>query len=374
MALLASGTGSRFGSNKLLEPFGDRPLYMHAFDAVPKDAAERVVVVTAYDEVARSAEQYGFYVRHNDDPDLGQGRSIRIAMEALGDLDACIFCVCDQPYMCSSSLLRIIDEFRRQLKEAVDNGGKAAPIISMSFRERRGNPVLFSSEYFAELKSLDNHQTGSIVIRAHPENVSTIEAECDVELADVDNPEDSEELAGIKNCFLTGAIGSGKSTLLRRAFVEYDIAPTGILTLPYAIEGHHAGHYMHALSDLIAVKDNDKAISVYMAPGSCIPIPEVFEKFGVRYLRAAQDDSHPMVLLDELGQMEKDAWEFQKCVTDLLDSPKSVVGVLKDVRDVEWLEAIRERKDTRVVRVLEDRRGHAAQEFREFLEKWISRQ
>ena len=184
----------------------------------------------------------------------------------------------------------------------------------------------------------------------------------------MDSLKDRAELAKVKNFFLTGQPGIGKSTILRRTMVEYDLAPTGFLTLPYAIERHHAGHYIHALSDLIALDDNDKPISGYTGRRTCVSVPDVFEILGVRYLLAAEQDSRDTVMMDELGRLEQDAPTFRQQVLRLLDGPKTVIGVLKDSREASWLDEIRARTDTRVVRVLAETRSHAERELRDFLD------
>lgn len=354
-AIMASGTSSRFGSNKLLEKFEGRPLFEWVFDAIPADVFERVVVVTPYRRIAQRAARHGVTVVHNKDPEAGQANTVRLAMEHLSDLDGCMFCVCDQPYMSSASLRRMAEGFsgRREIR-------------ALSFDGRRGNPVLFGSQYYYELSTLEKNETGSAVIRRHMDALELIPAECATELMDIDSRREIEELEDVKNFFFTGARHAGKSTLLSDALAHSHLRATGITTIPYYISGVYTGYMLHALSRCTESSQNNRPISVFVPPDSCIPVPQTFSVFGTEYISACGDDTAPVVLLDELGKLEIPATDFQDSVFSLLDSERPVVGVLKD-EDIGWLRKVRARKDTRVVRVLPDHRQDAAQELQRFL-------
>ena len=61
---MASGFGSRFGSNKLLVPFKGKALYRHGLDCICRAAGElekegyqtEVLVVSQYEEILEQAE------------------------------------------------------------------------------------------------------------------------------------------------------------------------------------------------------------------------------------------------------------------------------------------------------------------------------
>ena len=55
--LMASGAGSRFGSNKLLHPVEGRPLIQRAFAALPAALFDRAVVVSRYPEILSLAPE-----------------------------------------------------------------------------------------------------------------------------------------------------------------------------------------------------------------------------------------------------------------------------------------------------------------------------
>lgn len=151
----------------------------------------------------------------------------------------------------------------------------------------------------------------------------------------------------VKNIFITGEKGIGKSTLINRLIEEINLEVSGFKTLPYEIENQRMGFYLKGLveaSDFI----NNRPISIQDSQTSCIPITETFETLGVEVLRKSLKDSHPIIVMDELGRLERMAKEFNQEVYKVLDSHKMVLGVLQQV-SVPLLEAIKQREDTLIL-------------------------
>lgn len=190
--LLASGQSSRFHGNKLLTDFDGKPLYTWAMRAVPRELFGRVVVVTAYDSIQETAEAEGMEVIRNPRPEDGISGSVRLGLEAAGDADGCMFCVCDQPYLSSASIRRLVRSFQ---------GG----ISALGFGGRKGNPVLFDRAYFPELRKLRGDKGGGAVLRKHVGELHVTETECAVELMDIDTLRDFSGLQRIRNLILTGS-------------------------------------------------------------------------------------------------------------------------------------------------------------------------
>lgn len=353
--VLASGTSSRFGTNKLLMDFRGVPLFEWTLRAIPRDVFAGTVVVTPYEPIMRRAREFGFTCVANPDPHAGPGFTTKLGLGALLDsnLDACMFCVCDQPYLSPFSLRGMVHAF---------GGG----MLALSWNNRRGNPVLFDKEFFTQLLDIPDNRGGSAVIRQQPDALGMYEAECALELADADTQDAYEKLQSASNFFLTGAKRAGKSTLLHAGLDAREIPRTGFLTLPYTVEGHHAGHYLHALCPDVPLDENDKPVSVYSPPG-CIGIPEVFDRFGTQYMQLALADSSRLIVMDELGLLEQDSDSFKAQVTAALDSTRWVAGVLRDAKKG-WLRDIRSRDDTLIVRVDPSFRHEASWQLERFLD------
>ena len=175
--VMAAGSSSRFGANKLLQNFHGKPLCCRALEAVPQDLFAKVCVVTGYAPVAELAEQCGFCVIWNDRPELGVSRTIRLGLEELADCDAVVFMTADQPLLTAETLRRLTERYA------------GAPIIAAAAHAgKRGNPCLFSRELFPKLMVLEGDTGGSRVIKAHPELLQLVEVPAE-ELLDCDTPE-----------------------------------------------------------------------------------------------------------------------------------------------------------------------------------------
>lgn len=184
--LMASGYSGRFGENKLMAVYRGKTLFELAAESLPREAFSDIVVVTQYEEIERMAKQDGFRCVRNPMEDPAVSRTILLGLEAVeqSGADACMFCVCDQPCRTKGSLQKLIACYQAHPEK----------IAALDYRGRRGNPVIFPSRYFAELKSLKGDCGGSAVMKRHPEEIILSQAENELELMDVDTLEDLRRL------------------------------------------------------------------------------------------------------------------------------------------------------------------------------------
>lgn len=148
----------------------------------------------------------------------------------------------------------------------------------------------------------------------------------------------------IKNIFITGEKGIGKSTLLNKLITEMNLKVSGFKTLPYEIESQRMGFYLKGLIETSECMNN-RPISIQNSKMSCIPITETFETLGVEVLSKSLKNVHPIIVMDELGRLERNAEKFNQEVYKVLEGPKIVLGILQQVQ-VPLVEAIQKRKDT----------------------------
>jgi molybdenum cofactor cytidylyltransferase len=127
--LLAAGGGSRFhgDAHKLLAPFGGRPLYRHALDAVLAAGFDEIVVVTGAANLDLPATVTALA---NPRWPEGQATSVRLAVDHADTAghDAVVVGLADQP-------LIPVEAWR--LVAACDE----RPIAVASYEGRRANPV-----------------------------------------------------------------------------------------------------------------------------------------------------------------------------------------------------------------------------------------
>lgn len=178
--LMASGFGRRFGGNKLLAQTGGEPLYRRAMETLAPVPFARRVVVSRFEPVLRAGPAYGFAPVWNAAAAEGIAASVRLGTAALEGLDGALFAVCDQPFLTTDSILRLLKSF----EESPQN------IHALSWAGERGNPVLFPAALFSELRALTGDVGGGRVVKRHPERLTLVEAGSPKELADVDRPED----------------------------------------------------------------------------------------------------------------------------------------------------------------------------------------
>lgn len=144
------------------------------------------------------------------------------------------------------------------------------------------------------------------------------------------------------NFFITGEKGKGKSFLIRRFMEEWDGKIQGFLTLPYMIRNRRKGFYLHSLQE-VAYMENDLPISVQYGTDVCFPVTEAFECLGCAALEQALE-SGDMVVMDEIGILEGQAFRFQQTVKKVLDSENLTLCAIKKA-DTPFLCYLRNRKD-----------------------------
>ena len=179
--IMASGLGKRFGGNKLMADFRGRPMIQMALDATEGLFARRVVV-TRHEDVAALCREQGIEVLLHDLPHRSD--TVRLGLEALGELDGCMFLPGDQPLLRRETVARLLDCWRESPET----------IVRPIHEDTVGSPVLFPAWTFTELRNLPEGKGGGVVIRNHPHDVLGVSVSDPFELADADTPETLELL------------------------------------------------------------------------------------------------------------------------------------------------------------------------------------
>lgn len=182
--IMASGLSKRFGSNKLMADFHGEPMIRRALDATDGLFVKRVVV-TRHESVAALCQELGAEVVLHDLPHRRD--TVRLGLEALGDLDACMFLPGDQPLLRRETVVMLLENW----KENPDR------IVRPAYEDTEGSPVLFPAWAFPELRALPEGKGGGAVIKNHPQEVYRVSVSDPFELADADTPETLELLKGL---------------------------------------------------------------------------------------------------------------------------------------------------------------------------------
>jgi nucleoside-triphosphatase len=164
-----------------------------------------------------------------------------------------------------------------------------------------------------------------------------------------------------ENLFLTGPKHIGKSTALFSALPELPVTLGG-----FRVDRVFEGRRLRAFRIVDLATSSAADISTARKGGWDVHL-EAFETVGVEAIRRGIR-SADLVVMDELGRFELRAYGFRQAVTDALDSPVPVIGVLKE-DDNPFLNEIRSREDTEVLEVTEENRDGV----KGYVEDWLSR-
>ena len=180
--IMASGLGKRFGGNKLMVSFGGQPMIARIL-AATDDSFDRRVVVTRHEAVAAYCRARNVEVVLHNLPNRND--TVRLGLEAVGEVDGCLFCPGDQPLL------------KKETIEALINGWKRESdcIWRPSFEDQPGAPVLFPKWAFSELLTLPEGKGGGFLARKYPERVRLHPVRDPYELMDVDTQETLRELS-----------------------------------------------------------------------------------------------------------------------------------------------------------------------------------
>lgn len=181
--IMASGLGKRFGGNKLMADFQGSPLIQQALDATEGLFASRVVV-TRHETVAALCRAQSIEVILHDLPHRSD--TVRLGLEALPDLDACMFLPGDQPLLRRQTVAMLVEQWKENTEK----------IVRPSWEGQEGSPVLFPAWAFPELKNLPEGKGGGVLIKKYPQAVHLVPVADPLELADADTPEALEALKG----------------------------------------------------------------------------------------------------------------------------------------------------------------------------------
>ena len=175
--IMASGMGTRFGSNKLMAELDGVPLIQHVIRATDGLFSRRVVV-TRHAEVAEVCRMLGVDAILHDEPHRND--TVRLGIEGMDGCATVTFVQADQPLISPASIAALL----RRAEEDPEFIWRA------SFEGTPGAPVLFPAWTFDELRVLPLGKGGGYVAKAHKERVRTVEVTSKWELFDVDTVED----------------------------------------------------------------------------------------------------------------------------------------------------------------------------------------
>jgi len=179
--LLAAGSASRFGSDKLLHalPHGV-PIAIQSARHLKKEV-ERVLAVMrpGSDELEKLFKKENIETIVCKRADEGMGASLACAVRAAGAADAYLIALADMPFIRPTSI--------EAVRDALIGG---APLAAPYFWARRGHPVGISARYRAELEALTGDEGAKKLLAAHADKLLKIPVGDPGVIRDIDRPSD----------------------------------------------------------------------------------------------------------------------------------------------------------------------------------------
>jgi molybdenum cofactor cytidylyltransferase len=179
--LLAGGSASRFGSDKLLHPLPDgTPIAVasvrNLIAAVPRVVA---VVRPGAPDLERALRAAGAEVTVCDRAAEGMGVTLAHAVRAAGPAEGWVVALGDMPFIRPDSI--------RRVAAAIAAGGA---IAAADYRGERGHPVAFEASFRAALEQLIGDAGAREIVKANASAVVRVEVDDPGVMRDIDTPAD----------------------------------------------------------------------------------------------------------------------------------------------------------------------------------------
>lgn len=185
--VLAAGTSTRMGRNKLLMELEGTPLVRLVVERASKAGFDPLIVVLGHEAqlVRRALEGIAYQTVMNHDYERGVNSSLRAGIQAASETDAgaAAIVLADMPFVTTGMMATLIDKYRRS----------AAPLVISDYGGVNAPPMLYDRSLFGELAVSEGQGCGKHVVKRHRHEAES--ASWPVEaLTDLDEPSDYERV------------------------------------------------------------------------------------------------------------------------------------------------------------------------------------
>ena len=181
--ILAAGEGRRFGGAKQLAPLNGRPLIEHALEAMlAVPAIDPVVIVLGAhaERIQAEADLRGAEVVVCEAWADGQSASLKAGAAALGEVEAAVITLADQPFITPQVIAGVLDQRGRHLA------------VRATYDGRPGHPVLLERRLLDHVRELSGDTGARDLLIGEGHRVRRFEA---AHLCDPTDIDTREELA-----------------------------------------------------------------------------------------------------------------------------------------------------------------------------------
>jgi len=180
--LLAAGSATRFGSDKLLHSLPHEvPVAVQSARHLKVVFSERVLAVVRPDStrLKEFLEKENCQIVMCENAAEGMGASLACAVRAAGDAEGFVIALADMPFIRSSTIAAVRDAL-----------AAGAPLAAPYFHARRGHPVGIGAQFRDELEALKGDEGARNIIAANEKSLRKIPVGDPGVLRDIDTPGD----------------------------------------------------------------------------------------------------------------------------------------------------------------------------------------
>ncbi|HEX2651044.1 MAG TPA: nucleotidyltransferase family protein [Burkholderiales bacterium] len=179
--LLAAGSASRFGSDKLQHRLTHGvPIAIQSARHLRKEIEQVVAVVRpGSEELQKAFAAEGVRSVVCDRADEGMGTSLACGIKASEIADAYLIALADMPFIRPSSI--------EAVRDALTAG---AALVAPYFRARRGHPVGIAASFRSEMEQLTGDEGAKRILAKHADKLVKIPVGDPGVVRDIDKPSD----------------------------------------------------------------------------------------------------------------------------------------------------------------------------------------
>lgn len=192
--LLAAGTSSRMGENKLLLELDREPLLRRAARRALEAGLSPLVVVLGHEAERARLPLSGLPCETVINPDFEEGitSSLHAGLDAVPDgASALVVMLADMPYVTPEMIAGLVERYRTG----------TAPLVISDYDGVNAPPMLYDGSLFGELAAMEGPGCGRQVVKRHRSEADVC-AWSAAALRDIDVPEDYERIAADVGCSL----------------------------------------------------------------------------------------------------------------------------------------------------------------------------
>ena len=179
--ILAAGSSTRLGTNKLFIELEGESLLRRAARRVSNAGLDPVVVVLGHEAERAEQELSGLNVRtvRNADYKTGVNSSGRAGITSVPDAAAAVIVLADMPFVTTEMIATLVERYRTG----------TAPLVISDYAGVNAPPMLYDRSLFGELGSMQGEGCGRQVVKRHRAAALAVSWPAEA-LTDLDVPDD----------------------------------------------------------------------------------------------------------------------------------------------------------------------------------------